>query len=156
MFGVFHKYKVDLLYSSTYKMPSDYSGDTYVNSVKCRTCLSLVLQTKQTLPLTFLPLSVPDFAYILFPLDPVIRYWSHLILNTKLQCGTVARTTEETGSCLHEYTSCCVCFVLLWGEGSSKYHSLTLWSFIVTVSIIHICISCPLLQKKTSPLHKSP
>lgn len=62
----------------------------YVNSVKCRTCLPLVLQTKQTRPLTFLPPSVPDFAYILFPLDPMIGYerCSHPVHNTKPQSGT--------------------------------------------------------------------
>lgn len=43
----------------------------YVNNVECRTCLPLVLQTKHTRPLAFLPLSVPHFVYISFPLDPM-------------------------------------------------------------------------------------
>lgn len=130
----------------------------YVNSVKCRTCLPLVLQTKQTRLLTFLPPSVPDFAYILFPLDPMIGYerWSHPIHNTKPQSGTAAATTEEVGSRLREHTSSYV----FWGRGggvsSSKCHTL-LYSPSLSSSpkvfycdgffIIHIGTSCWLLLK---------
>lgn len=94
-------------------MPSDLAVTLYyVNSVKCHTRLPLILQTKQTRLLTFLPPSVPNFDYILFPLDPMIAYehWSHPIHNKKPQSGTAAATTEEVGCRLCEHAAACVVF----------------------------------------------
>lgn len=89
-------------------MPSQYGGDT-VLCKQCQVfiCLPLVLQTKQTQSLTFLPPSAPDCAYILFPLGASIGYerWSHPLQNTKPQSGTAAATTEEVRSRLPVHTS---------------------------------------------------
>lgn len=109
-------------------VPSEYGGDTVLYK-QCQvfTCLPLVLQTKQTRSLTFLPLSAPDFAYIFFPLDTLIGYecWSHPLHNTKPQSGTVAATTEEVRSRLLVHSSSCVC-VFFCGDGVilSECHTL--------------------------------
>lgn len=114
----------------------------YVNSVKCRTWLPLVLQTKQTRPLTFLPLSVPDFAYILFPLDPMIGYecWSHPIHNKSLRVGQRLPLQRKLAPA-------CMSIPHLVFFGRQGVHPwnvthcctippcpATLWSFIVTAS----------------------
>lgn len=104
-------------------MPSDYCGDTLL----CKQCHVSYMSPshppdKTDSALTFLPLSVPDFAYILFPLEPMIGYehWSHPIHNTKHHSGTAAGTTKEAGSCLREHTSSCV----FWVRASfSKCHT---------------------------------
>lgn len=96
----------------------------YVNSVK-KSHVSFLSYRQNRLCLTFLLLSVPDFAYILFPLDTLIVYefWSDPLQNTNPQSRTVAATTEQVRSpCLcipylgggycQAVTHCCVIFLV--------------------------------------------
>lgn len=69
MFGFFHKYKTKLFLKILGYQQIIVVTLCFVNSVKCCTCLLLVLQTKQDSASHILSSVCPGFAYILFPLD---------------------------------------------------------------------------------------
>lgn len=120
----------------------------YVNSVKCHTHLPLILQTKQTRLLTFLLPSVPNFDYILFPLDAVIEYehWSYPIHNK------TPRTGRQLPLQRNAWVYLSLGFLLGgWGSSSAPHHVLSvtlflasLWSFIVTFLVF---ILAPIVRK---------